>query len=142
MIIKKILLANILIIFLLASSIQVLGNKNIETTTLEIADIRGGFFRVTTDIKNTGSVDAENFSITLSVKGGFLNKIDIFHECGGCSHCGITIPAEEIKSESTLESGLIIGFGQIIIIVTAQAENADLVREETTGFVLGPFLII
>jgi hypothetical protein len=142
MITKKILILNILIGIILISSIQVFGNQNIDTTTLEIVDIRGGFCRITADIKNTGNVDAKNFSITLSVKGGLLNSINISHECSGCGHCGTIIPADGIKTESTRESGLILGFGRIAIIVTAEAENADLVTEEVDGFVLGPICLI
>ena len=140
--IKKIWITTIVIAFVLTSAIQVAGSQNNDTTTLEISDIRGGIGGVTTDIKNTGSVDAESFLITLSVKGGLLNKIDILKECGGCGTCGITILPGEIKSESTLESGMIIGFGQIDIVVTAEAANADLVTAESTGFVLGPFVIV
>ena len=140
--IKKLLISTILIAIVMATSIQVAGSQNTDTTTLEITDIRGSIFKVTADIKNTGEVDAENFTITLSVKGGLLNNIDIFQECSGCSHCGTTIPPGQIKSESTRESGIIIGFGKIDIIVTAEAENADLVTKEATGFVLGPFILI
>ena len=132
----------IFIAFLLVSTIQAVGSQNNDTTTLEITDIRGGIGGVTVDIKNTGSVTAENFFITISVKGGLLNKIDILQECGGCGDCGTTIAAGEIKSESTLESGSIMGFGQIDIVVTAEADNADLVSVETNGFVLGPLVLI
>ena len=142
MIRKKLLITTLLIAILLASSIQVTGNQNSDTTTLEITDIRGVIFGVTADIKNTGDVEAENFTITLSVKGGLLNKINISQECSGCGNCVTTIPVGKIKSESTKEAGIIIGFGKINIIVTAEAENADLVTEEATGFVLGPFILI
>lgn len=54
----------------LASAIQVVGSQNNDSTTLEIIDIQGGLFGVTAFIKNTGSVEAESFRITLSVKGG------------------------------------------------------------------------
>jgi len=138
---KKIWLTNILIAIVLASAIQVLGSQNNETT-LEITDIRGGLGGVTADIMNTGSVTAESFVIIISVEGGLLNNIDILQECGGCSGCSTTIPAGEIKSESTQESGMIIGFGPITIVVTAEAVNADLVTKEVNGFVLGPFVII
>ena len=132
----------ILITFLLVSTIQVVGSQNNDTTTLEIADISGVIGGVTTDIKNTGSATAENFFITISVKGGLLNRIDIIQECGGCGSCGTTITAGEIKSESTLESGSIMGFGPITVVVTAEADNADLVTKEVNGFVLGPFVLI
>ena len=142
MIRKKLLIPTLLIAILLASTIQVAGSQNTDTTTLEITDIRGGIFGVTADIKNTGDVEAENFTITLSVKGGLLNKINISQVCSGCGNCGTTILPGKTKSESTKESGIIFGFGKINIIVTAQAENADLVTEEATGFVLGPFILI
>jgi len=142
MITKKYLITTLIFAFLFASAIQAIGNQNNDTTTLEISDIRGGILKVTADIENTGEVTAENFSITLSVKGGLLNNIDIFHECSGCGSCGTTIPVGGIKSESTRGSGIILGFGQIAIIVTAEAENADLVTEEATGFVIGPFVFI
>ena len=139
--IKKLWIINILISIILLSSIQVVGNQNNETT-LEIINIRGGFGRVTADIENTGSVTAENFFITISVKGGLLNNIDILQECGGCGDCGTTIAVGQIKSESTLESGSIMGFGLIDIIVTAEADNADKVTRETNGFVIGPLVLI
>ena len=142
MIRKKLLITTLLIAILLASTIQVEGSQNNDTTTLEITDIRGGLLRVTADIKNTGDVEAENFTITLSVKGGILNNINISQVCTGCGSCGTTILPGKTKSESTMEKGIIFGFGKINIIVTAEAENADLVTEEATGFVLGPFVLI
>ena len=142
MITKKFWITTIIFTLLFASAIQAIGNQNNDNTTLEISDIRGGIFRVTADIKNTGDVTAENFSITLSVKGGLLNNINVSHVCSGCGSCGTTIPVGGIKSESTRGSGLILGFGKIAIVVTAEAENADLVTEETTGFVIGPFVLI
>lgn len=140
--IKKIWILNIFLVIVLASTIQVVGSQNNNSTTLEIVNIEGGFFGVTTHIKNSGNVEAENFRITISVKGGFLNNIDAFQDCSGCGNCGTTIPVGEIKIESTKESGNIIGFGSIDVIVTAEAENAELVTKETTGFVIGPYIII
>ena len=135
------MITNIFIILLLGSVTQVVGSNN-DTTTLEIVDINGGIFGVSADIKNTGDVVAEGFIITISVKGGLFNNIDIIQECGGCGGCGTTIPIGEIKSESTRESGIIFGFGQVNIEVTAEASNADLVSEEVNGFVIGPFVLI
>jgi hypothetical protein len=142
MYIKKAIKINILIAILLTSSIHVVGSNNNDTTTLEITDVRGGIGGVTADIKNIGIVTADNFFITISVTGGILNKINILKECGGCGGCGTTIVAGDIKSESTLESDFIIGFGKIDIIVTAEADNADLVTIETNGFFLGPLVLI
>jgi hypothetical protein len=142
MYIKKAVLINLVIAIFLASSLQVLGSNFDDTTTLEISDIRGGIGGVTAYIENSGSVTANNFFITISITGGIFNQIDILKECGGCGGCGTTIAAGEIKSESTLESDFIIGFGTIDIIVTAEADNADLVSTETNGFVLGPLVLI
>jgi hypothetical protein len=142
MYIKKAIIINILIAILLTSSIHILGSNNNVTTTLEITDVRGGIGGVTADIKNIGTVTADNFFITISVTGGIFNKINILKECGGCGGCGTTIVVGDIKSESTLESDFIIGFGKIDIIVTAEADNADLVSIETNGFVLGPLVLI
>ena len=142
MCIKKAIIINILIAILLTSSIHVLGSNNNDTTTLEITDVRGGIGGVTANIKNIGSVTADNFFITISVNGGILNKINILKECSGCGNCGTSIVAGEIMSESRLESDFIIGFGKIDIIVTAEAYNADLVTIETDGFVLGPLVLI
>ena len=121
---------------------QVVATQNTDETTLEIAGIIGEFGGVTTLIENTGSADAENFFITISVKGGILNNVDILKECGGCGDCSTVIGIGEIKSESTLESGMFMGFGPLSIVVTARAANADLVTKETTGFILGPIVII
>lgn len=142
MIIRKKLVTSILITVILTSVIQVVGYQNNETTTLEITDIRGGICRVKAVIENTGTVDAENFSITISVKGGLFNKTNIFHECSGCDHCETNIPAGNTKSESTLGSAIILGYGRIAIIVTAEAENADLVTQEASGVMFGPLVLI
>ena len=74
--------------------------------------------------------------------GGILDKIDIYHECSGCSQCGTTLDPGAIKTESTQEEGFIFGFGQVEIIVTASASNADEVISTSNGLVIGPFIII
>ena len=130
----------VLSIFLILSPIVV--SEETADTELEISDIRGGLAGVTADIKNIGEVPAEHFLITISVQGGILNGIDVFKECGGCGGCSTTIEPGAIKSESTLEGEVIIGFGSIDVTVTASAENADLVSQEVTGFIIGPFIIL
>jgi hypothetical protein len=129
-----------LFIFLTLSPIIV--SEETANTELEISDIRGGLAGVTADIKNIGEVPAEHFLITISVQGGILNRIDVFKECGGCGDCSTIIQPGEIKSETTLEGEVIIGFGSIDVTVTASAENADLVSQEITGFIIGPFIIL
>jgi hypothetical protein len=118
-----------------------MGEETVETE-LEIDRVEGHIGAVVVAVRNVGDTVAENISITISVEGGVLGKIDIYHECSGCSHCGTILDPDAIKTESTLEEGYIIGFGQVEIIVTASASNADEVTRALNGFVIGPFIII
>ena len=127
---------------LLIISMNVSAINQTETTSLEITEINGGFGGVTAIITNTGDSIAENFAISLFVEGGILGNIDISQICSGCGDCGTTIPVGESKAESTSEAGFIMGFGPIDIMVTASADNADLVSAATTGFVIGPIILI
>jgi len=118
-----------------------IGEETIETE-LEIDEIVGHIGAVVVAVTNVGDTVAEDITITISVEGGILGKIDIYHECGGCSQCGTTLDPGAIKTESTLEEGYIIGFGQVEITVTASASNADEVTKTLNGLVIGPFIII
>jgi hypothetical protein len=111
-------------------------------TILDIAKVTGGLGKVSVTIKNIGDSTAEKITIMISVKGGILNKIDIEKICSGCEACGTTIEPNAIKTESTSESGIIIGFGPITITTSAEAENAEKVEKTYNGFVLGPFVIV
>ena len=111
-------------------------------TELEISAIEGGMGKVTLEIANIGEVIAEDISSSISVKGGLLNKIDIYHECSGCSSCGTTLDPGATKTESTSEVGIIFGFGPVEISVMADATNADQVTQTTNGFVFGLFVIV
>jgi hypothetical protein len=133
-----IMLSTLSIVF----TIQGLAINNVETTILEISDVKGDFGGVTAIITNTGDITAEKFAISIFVEGGFLGNIDISQICSGCGDCGTTIPVGESKAESTIESGFIFGIGPVDILVTASAENAEIVSMSTTGFVFGPFVII
>ena len=118
-----------------------IGEETTETE-LEIDGIEGHIGAVVVSVTNVGDTVAEDISITISVEGGILGKTDIYHECSGCSQCGTTLDPDAIKTESTLEEGYIIGFGQVEIIVTASASNADEVTRTLNGLVIGPFIII
>ena len=111
-------------------------------TELEIHGIEGNTGEVVVAVLNVGDTIAENIIITISVEGGILGKIDIHHECVGCSQCGTTLDPGAMKIESTQEEGLIVGFGQVEIIVTASASNANEVTRTLNGLVIGPFIII
>ena len=117
-------------------------STSLSDAELEISDIRGGLGAVIVDVKNIGDAVAEDIVVIISVKGGLLNKIDVYHECRGCSGCGSTLAPDAIKTESTAEAGLIFGFGQVEIFVSTSASNADEVTQTLDGLVLGPFVMI
>ena len=118
-----------------------MGEETAETE-LGIDGVAGHIGAVVVAVTNVGGTVAEDIIITISVEGGILGKIDIYHECGGCSQCGTTLDPGAIKTESTLEEGFIIGFGQVEITVTASASNADEITSTLNGLVIGPFIII
>ena len=129
------------LIVLMAFGSICIGEETTETE-LEIDGVAGQMGAVVVDVTNVGDTVAEDIAITISVEGGILGKIDIYHECSGCSQCGTTLDPGAIKTESTLEEGFIIGFGQVEITVTASASNADEVTMTLNGLVIGPFIII
>ena len=129
------------LIVLMAFGPICIGEETTETE-LEIDGVAGQMGAVVVDVTNVGDTVAEDIAITISVEGGILGKIDIYHECSGCSQCGTTLDPGAIKTESTLEEGFIIGFGQVEITVTASASNADEVTMTLNGLVIGPFIII
>jgi len=129
------------LIVLIAFGNICIGGETAETE-LGIDEVAGHTGAVIVAVTNVGDTVAEDIIITISVEGGILGKIDLYHECSGCSQCGSTLDPGAIKTESTIGEGFIIGFGQIEIIVTASALNADEVTKTLNGFVIGPFIII
>jgi len=138
----SIILVGIVVMALFIAGIQSISARETEDTELQISSIKGGLLQVSMDIENIGSVIAENITSSISVTGGILNKIDVYHECSGCSSCGTTLEPGAIKTEGTLESGIIFGFGPITIDVTADAANAEMVTASAQGFVIGFVVII
>lgn len=122
----------------LAPMISGLGNNL--GPELEISDIKGGFSKVCIEIQNTGDAVAEKVTSTISVKGGILNRIDIFKTCSGCGQCNNSIVPGGSKIECTDQ--LIIGIGSIDIIATANATDVATIEKTATGFVIGPFVIV
>ena len=118
-----------------------IGEETTETE-LEINEVVGHIWAVGVAVSIVGDSVAEDITISILVEGGILGKIDIYHECSGCSQCGSTLDPGAIKTESTLEEGYIIGFGQVEITVTASASNADEITKTLNGIVIGPFIII
>jgi len=98
---------------------------------LEIGNITGRLFKVSTAIRNIGGVDATmvNWSITLDGGVILLGK----ETSGG-------IPSIPVGDEKTISSGLILGFGKTVIIATAECnESSD--AAERDAFVLLFFIL-
>ncbi len=138
----NIIAVGIVVMALFLTAIQCVSASETEDTELTISSVKGGLAKVSIDIENVGSITAENITSSISVTGGILNKINVLHECSGCSSCGTTLEPGAIKTESTLESGIIFGFGPITIDITAGALNADTVTMTVSGFVIGVFVLI
>ena len=110
-------------------------------TILDISSVKGGFGKVSVTVKNIGDSTAENIKMTISVKGGIFNSINITKICSGCGNCSNLIEPNATKTESTAEAGKIIGLGPVIITTSAEASNAEKVSKTFNGFVIG-FLVI
>jgi hypothetical protein len=140
---KRILnLSGVIVVLLLLISISLAIGETTSQTELEITDVRGGLFSVEVDVTNTGEAIAEDVSISIFIQGGIFNKIHVFHECSGCTSCGTTLEPGLIKTEKSREGGILIGFGNVEIIVNAGANNADLIEETLQGYVIGPLVIV
>lgn len=133
---------SVALLFLSAMVGATVNGYQLSDTTLEITDIRGGIGEVSVDVTNTGDIAAEEVAIFTAVTGGLFGNIDIYHQCTGCEICGTTLEPNAIKTESTLEAGVIFGIGPIEIMVGATALNAEEVTKEVSGFVFGPLVII
>ena len=110
-------------------------------TELEITSVTGGFGQVTVEVKNIGNETTDGLLVAIEVKGGILDRIDLLHLCGGCSSC-VPLEPDAIKTESTIEAGFIFGIGPVSVTTAASAVNAPEVTIDSTGFVIGPFVII
>jgi hypothetical protein len=135
---KKLGISLVLIVILTTTMISSVQSKF--GPELEISSINGGIGRVSIEILNVGDSVAEKVVSTISVKGGFLNRIDVFKECSGCGHCNTSILPGNTKVESTDQ--FILGLGPIDIIATANATGLPTVEEVTTGFIIGPIVIV
>ena len=136
---KTIVILGILTGLLLLPSIS---SQTTETTTIDIIGINGGVGGVIVDVKNTGENIATDIWVITTVTGGMFNSIDINHECTGCGACESTLDPGLVKSENTLEAGVLFGIGPVEISTSAGASNADAISMEKTGFAIGPFVII
>jgi hypothetical protein len=102
-------------------TVHITGGPNIE-----INNVKGGLFRVSAEIKNTGNgaVSNVNWNITLH-NGAFIGK--------KTSGVNLTIPA---NSSVTIQSGLILGLGSTIILVQAWIPDGPSSMVQKSGSVL------
>ena len=99
---------------------------------LSIINIKGPI-GVNAEVKNIGDADANNLEYTMTVTGGilgFINKTVSGSETALAPNAIVAVG-----------SGLILGFGEIAIEITANADNAVEVTATKTAFVLGIFVI-
>lgn len=115
---------------------------SLDQTTLEITAVKGGVGKVSVTVKNIGTETAEEITMIISVKGGILGRVNLTKICSGCGNCTNSILPNATKTESTAEAGKIIGFGPVVISVSAEASNAAKVEKTYNGFVLGLFVIV
>ena len=114
----------------------------LDQTTLEITATKGGIGKVSVSVKNIGNITAEGITMTISVKGGFLDRVNLTKICSGCGNCSNSILPNGIKTESTAEAGNILGFGPLVISASVEATNAAKVEKTYNGFVLGILVIV
>jgi len=124
------------------SSVAV-ADEPIAGTDLAVVNVKGGLLGVRYGVKNVGDVAAENVVMSIHVKGGLLGGIDLEHLCdGSCGNCSTTLLPDQIKNESSLEGGLIVGVGPVHIQIVADASNANRVTVDAFGFALGPLMMV
>ncbi|UCD13324.1 MAG: M28 family peptidase [Thermoplasmatales archaeon] len=96
-----------------------------EGPMLDIQSIKGGLFKVSSVIKNTGGVEATDVNWKITLKGGaFIGK-----ETSGIE----TISA---GGEKTVNSNLILGFGATKVTVTAEIPDGVSDSRQQNGFIL------
>ena len=101
---------------------------------LEIGEISGGLFKVTAEIKNTGTADATDVNYQLRVTGGVLNSIDAKKEG--------TIEIFNNGETEIITASPIVGFGPVEIKFSVWADNAGAVTKTADGFVFLFFVVV
>jgi len=101
-----------------------------EPPVLEVGTIKGGLFKVTAIIKNTGGSDATGVAWSIELNGGLIIL-------GKTTNGTIDIPK---NGQKTVQSNMILGIGKTLITVKATIpESSD--AKSKSAFVIG-FLII
>ena len=100
--------------------------------TLSIVDIKGPL-GITAEVQNTGDVTAYNITWSIAVEGGILGKVSKITT-------GTQTPLF-VHQTLTIRQPMVIGFGLIRIMITAQASNAVAVAVTKTAFLVGPLVV-
>ncbi|MCJ7572511.1 MAG: Ig-like domain-containing protein [Candidatus Thermoplasmatota archaeon] len=108
---------------------------NVTKTELLIEDVNGAYNSVYADIHNIGDFDANNVNITILIQGGLFNRINV--EDSGTTP---VIQSDELYTFHTDKN--IFGFGLVDIIISAEANNADMVTKELKGLALGSYIFV
>ncbi len=95
-----------------------------EYPILDITEVKGGL-GVSATIKNIGDAEATNVKWTIAVTGGLLGLIN--KDKNG------TEGTLAIDGEITVKSGIILGFGKIAIMVTAECDEGSSDEESASG---------
>ncbi len=100
---------------------------------LTIGAVNGGLFSITSAINNIGEGIATNVIWTITVDGNFI--------LSGQTFSG-TMSALDVNSTATVENSPILGFGNVIITVRAQADGVSEITKTVDGFIFFIYIII
>lgn len=100
---------------------------------LTIGAVNGGLFAISSAINNIGEGVATNVDWTISVNGNFI--------LSGQTFSG-TMSTLEVNSTATIEDSPIIGFGNVIITVTVNADGITEITKTVDGFIFFIYIII
>jgi hypothetical protein len=101
---------------------------------LDIVKIKGGFAKVSADIKNIGSLNATDVNCSISVVGGILGFINIFDE--------ETLETLAIEEKKTVTADKIFGLGKIDVTVVVSAPSANIATKTAHGLIFGPLVFV
>jgi len=104
----------------------------VDVAILEIGNITGSLFKVSTVIRNIGGVDATKVNWSITLDGGIILS-------GENSGIILSIPAGD---EAKISSNAILGFGKTVVTVTAEKPGVSSDTKEKEAFVLLFFIKI
>ena len=92
---------------------------------LDIIDIKGGL-GVSADITNIGTANATNVTWTITVTGGILDFIN--------KSKSDVLPSLAVDATETVKSGILFGFGPIVVTVTVECNEGSSDIENANGW--------